>query len=140
MVGCVCSVLQRLRALVAMNESLKKQEQQFKAHCKAWLLCALFIHTHTQILRNHPHYHTHTHTHTHTHSPSPSPPHPPHPLTHSQEEKGRLEEAIARLEAGGSEGDSEEMERVSAIKQHFEGDKAKLQKIRALLVRTVGPL
>ena len=35
---CVCfislslSVLQQLRALVAMNESLKKQEQQFKAH------------------------------------------------------------------------------------------------------------
>ena len=31
---CVCRVLQQLRALVAMNENLKKQEQQFKAHCK----------------------------------------------------------------------------------------------------------
>ena len=28
------SVLQQLRGLVAMNENLKKQEQQFKAHCK----------------------------------------------------------------------------------------------------------
>ncbi|XP_033762121.1 coiled-coil domain-containing protein 93-like isoform X2 [Pecten maximus] len=28
------SILQRLRALVAMNENLKKQEQDFKAHCK----------------------------------------------------------------------------------------------------------
>jgi hypothetical protein len=27
-------VLQQLRNLVAMNESLKRQEQQFKAHCK----------------------------------------------------------------------------------------------------------
>ncbi|XP_072029875.1 coiled-coil domain-containing protein 93-like [Amphiura filiformis] len=28
------SVLQRLRSLVAMNENLKKQEQEFRAHCK----------------------------------------------------------------------------------------------------------
>ena len=28
------SVLQQLRALVSMNESLKRQETQFKAHCK----------------------------------------------------------------------------------------------------------
>ena len=27
-------VLQELRSLVAMNENLKKQETQFKAHCK----------------------------------------------------------------------------------------------------------
>ena len=27
-------VLQELRGLVAMNESLKKQEQEFRAHCK----------------------------------------------------------------------------------------------------------
>ena len=27
-------VLQQLRALVALNQSLKKQEQQFKAYCK----------------------------------------------------------------------------------------------------------
>ena len=33
------SVLQQLRALVAMNENLKRQEQQFKAHCKVgWLM------------------------------------------------------------------------------------------------------
>ena len=31
-------VLQQLRALVALNQSLKKQEQQFKAYCKViWL-------------------------------------------------------------------------------------------------------
>lgn len=33
------SILQNLRALVAMNESLKSQEQEFKAHCRvsvAW--------------------------------------------------------------------------------------------------------
>lgn len=28
------SVLQSLRALVAMNENLKSQEQEFKAHCR----------------------------------------------------------------------------------------------------------
>ena len=31
---CWFRVLQNLRALVAMNENLKKQEQDFKAHCK----------------------------------------------------------------------------------------------------------
>ena len=30
----VDSILQTLRSLVAMNENLKKQEQDFKAHCK----------------------------------------------------------------------------------------------------------
>lgn len=33
------SILQNLRALVAMNENLKSQEQEFKAHCRvsvAW--------------------------------------------------------------------------------------------------------
>ena len=30
----VFSILQTLRSLVAMNENLKKQEQEFKAHCK----------------------------------------------------------------------------------------------------------
>lgn len=28
------SVLQNLRMLVAMNENLKSQEQEFKAHCR----------------------------------------------------------------------------------------------------------
>ena len=28
------SILQKLRSIVAMNENLKKQEQQFRAHCK----------------------------------------------------------------------------------------------------------
>ncbi|XP_041119641.1 coiled-coil domain-containing protein 93-like [Polyodon spathula] len=32
---CVCaSVLQKLRALVAMNENLKNQEQEFRTHCR----------------------------------------------------------------------------------------------------------
>lgn len=31
------SVLQKLRALVAMNENLKGQEQEFKAHCRVSL-------------------------------------------------------------------------------------------------------
>ena len=31
---CFSSILQTLRSLVAMNENLKKQEQEFKAHCK----------------------------------------------------------------------------------------------------------
>lgn len=30
----VSSILQTLRSLVAMNENLKKQEAEFKAHCK----------------------------------------------------------------------------------------------------------
>lgn len=30
----ISSILQALRSLVAMNENLKKQEQEFKAHCK----------------------------------------------------------------------------------------------------------
>ena len=30
----VFSILQNLRSIVAMNENLKKQEQQFRAHCK----------------------------------------------------------------------------------------------------------
>ena len=30
----IFSILQTLRSLVAMNENLKKQEQEFKAHCK----------------------------------------------------------------------------------------------------------
>ena len=28
------SVLQKLRSIVAMNENLKRQEQEFRAHCK----------------------------------------------------------------------------------------------------------
>lgn len=32
--GADAGILQRLRALVAMNESLKSQEQQFRAHCR----------------------------------------------------------------------------------------------------------
>ena len=30
------SVLQKLRSIVAMNENLKKQEQEFRAHCKVF--------------------------------------------------------------------------------------------------------
>ena len=30
----VYSILSTLRSLVALNENLKKQEQEFKAHCK----------------------------------------------------------------------------------------------------------
>lgn len=47
MVYCIFkfSLLQSLRALVAMNESLKSQEQEFKAHCRvsfSFLWKALF--------------------------------------------------------------------------------------------------
>ena len=35
-------VLQQLRALVSMNENLKKQEQQFKAHCKVGY-CSIYL-------------------------------------------------------------------------------------------------
>lgn len=52
-----------------------------------------------------------------------------------QDEKARLEEAIARLTSGvGVEGVGEEDERMVAIKQHLQADKEKLTKIRALLV------
>ena len=30
------SVLQKLRSIVAMNENLKRQEQEFRAHCKVF--------------------------------------------------------------------------------------------------------
>ncbi len=51
-----------------------------------------------------------------------------------QDEKARLEEAIARL--GMEEGvlNEEEGERVSAIRQAFQADKDKLTKIKTLLV------
>lgn len=78
-------VLQQLRALVSMNESLKRQETQFKAHCK--------------------------------------------------EEKARLEAGVSRLQTAVGEGDSEEQERIAAIMRHYEADREKLQKIRALLAR-----
>ena len=49
---CVCRVVQELRGLVAMNESLKKQEQQFKMNCK---VCYINLYcmsiTHVGILR-----------------------------------------------------------------------------------------
>ncbi|XP_068716012.1 coiled-coil domain-containing protein 93-like isoform X2 [Montipora foliosa] len=32
--GEYTSVLQKLRSIVAMNENLKKQKQEFRAHCK----------------------------------------------------------------------------------------------------------
>lgn len=78
-------VLQQLRALVALNQNLKKQEQQFKAYCK--------------------------------------------------DEKTRLEEAIARLEAEGGEGSAEEKEHIAALKEHYLADQQRLQKIKALLAR-----
>jgi hypothetical protein len=39
-------ILQKLRSLVAMNENLKKQEQQFKAHCKVIILFQLLPYIH----------------------------------------------------------------------------------------------
>ncbi|XP_064386221.1 coiled-coil domain-containing protein 93-like [Halichondria panicea] len=78
-------VLQQLRALVAMNENLKKQELQFKAHCK--------------------------------------------------DEKGRLDDAIRRLEAGDVDIVSEEDDRMTAIRQHYQADSERLTKIKALQAR-----
>ena len=70
---------------MAMNESLKRQEAQFKAHCR--------------------------------------------------EEKARLEGDIERLQTSGGEGGSVEQERVATIMKHYESDKERMQKIRALLAR-----
>jgi chromosome segregation ATPase len=81
----VARVLDKLRALVAMNESLKSQESQFKAHCR--------------------------------------------------EERARLEANIARLQTAAGEEGSEEQERVAVIQKHYDSDKERLQKIRALLAR-----
>ena len=54
----------------------------------------------------------------------------------SQDEKARLEEAIARLSSGVDvEGGGEEDERMVAIRQHLQADREKLTKIRALLVK-----
>ena len=93
---------------MAMNENLKKQEQQFKAHCK--------------VIPSHPHTVTPSHIHI--------------ILCNIQDEKLRLEEAISRLVAGDlGEVGGEESERVKAIRVHLEADKEKLSKIRALLVR-----
>ena len=52
-----------------------------------------------------------------------------------QDEKARLEEAIARLSSGFDVEGGEEDERMVAIKQHLQADREKLTKIRALLVR-----
>ena len=54
-----------------------------------------------------------------------------------QDEKARLEEAIARLstDVGIEGGGGEEDERMAAIRQHLQADREKLTKIRALLVR-----
>ena len=106
---CVCRVLQQLRALVAMNENLKKQEQQFKAHCKVGQAVVLFKRVYYE-LNN-------------------------HCFPTSQDEKARLEEAIARLSSGFDAEGGEEDERMVAIKQHLQADREKLTKIRALLVR-----
>ena len=53
-----------------------------------------------------------------------------------QDEKARLEEAIARLstDVGIEGGGGEEDERMAAIRQHLQADREKLTKIRALLV------
>ena len=53
----------------------------------------------------------------------------------SQDEKARLEEAIARLSSGVDMEGGEEDERMVAIRQHLQVDREKLTKIRALLVR-----
>ena len=61
---------------------------------------------------------------------------PPPSLSLSQDEKSRLEEAIARLSSGVDiEGGGEEDERMVAIRQHLQADREKLTKIRALLVK-----
>ena len=73
--------MEKLRALVVMNESIKQQEQQFKSHC--------------------------------------------------QEERARLQQAIADLKEGGAR---EEDERVVELQAKFDADREKLQKIRTLLV------
>ncbi|KAK2564769.1 Coiled-coil domain-containing protein 93 [Acropora cervicornis] len=78
------SVLQKLRSIVAMNENLKRQEQEFRAHCK--------------------------------------------------EEMARLQDNIEKLKAQGSEDDGEEKERAELISKQYDADKAKLEKIRLLLV------
>lgn len=80
----LCRVLDQLRSLVAMNESLKRQESQFKAHCR--------------------------------------------------EEKTRLEAEIERLQTSAGQGTSQDQERLANIMRHFESDKERMQKIRALLV------
>ena len=57
-----------------------------------------------------------------------------------QEEKSRLEGAIARLEAGeggGATEGGEEDERMAAIRQHYQADKDKLARIKALQVRRI---
>lgn len=96
-------MLQQLRGLVSMNENLKKQEQQFRAHCKVSTFPT---------------------------SPSPF----SSDSTHFQEEKSRLEEAIARLATEEGVVGEEEGERVAAIRQAFQADREKLGKIKALLV------
>ena len=94
-------VVQQLRGLVAMNESLKRQEQQFKAHCKVSRLLHFAPWSILLIL---------------------------------QEEKARLEDAIARLASEEGVVGEEEGERVAAIRQAFQADREKLGKIKALLV------
>ena len=51
-----------------------------------------------------------------------------------QEEKSRLEEAIARLATEEGVVSDEEGERVAAIRQAYKADREKLGKIKALLV------
>ena len=62
-----------------------------------------------------------------------SPALPPPPSL--QDEKARLEEAIAHLSSGFDVEGGEEDERMVTIKQHLQADREKLTKIRALLVR-----
>ena len=53
----------------------------------------------------------------------------------AQDEKTRLEEAISRLETGEMGVVSEEDDRMAAIRQHFQADRDRLAKIKALQVR-----
>ena len=51
--------------------------------------------------------------------------------THCQEERTRLQQAIADIQEGGAK---EEDERVLELQAKFDADREKLQKIRTLLV------
>ena len=111
-------MLQQLRALVAMNESLKKQEQQFKAHCKVLLLLGRgdVIHSssshagregkirggHCSVERSGGQRRVGVLRPTYYHDGAPPPP----PL----------------------------QEHMAAVRSHYEADKEKLQKIKSLLV------
>lgn len=92
----VNSVLEKLKGLVTMNENLKKQEQEFRTHCRVSA-------------------HTHTRTYFH-HIPLPPPSQtsgldPGLVLTSSvclQEEMVRLQQNIEELKAASGQDDGEE--------------------------------